>query len=114
MNPRRSLTATSRAWVALATSSGLLARHGADVGQVGVERRQQIAAGGQRGYQQLQVADGAEDVGAVIAQCRDRLRQFDHRVPGGIALAAQILRRAVDELADRALGLPGWWAAGSR
>ena len=81
---------------------GRVGQHGGDVGQVGVERGEQIAARRQCGHQQLQVAHRAEDVGAVVAERRNRLRELDDRVARGIALAAQVVRGGVDELAHRA------------
>ena len=73
---------------------GRVGQHRGDVGQVRVERGEQITAGGQGGYQQLQVAHRAEDVCAVVTERRNRLGEFDYRVARGVTLAAQVVRGA--------------------
>ena len=52
-----------------------------------VERGEQVAARRQGRHQQLQIAHGAEDVGAVVAERGNRLRQLDHRVARGVTVA---------------------------
>src|SRR5271169_5368989 len=46
--------------------------------------------------------DSGEDVGAVIAQYRERLRKLDDRVADVGALTAQVVRGSVDKRTQRA------------
>ena len=97
--PRRSVTAASRPVVCVRHLVGRVGQHGGDIGQVRVERGEQVTARRQCRDQQLQIAHRAEDVGAVITKCRHRLGEFDYRVACRFTLTAQVGRRGVDELA---------------
>ncbi len=57
---------------------GIIGEQTGHRGQVLVELTHQVGAVLQRRHQGRQVLDGRENVGAVIAQCRERLRQLDH------------------------------------
>ena len=70
--------------------------------QVLVELTHQVGAVLQRRHQGREVLDRREDVGALVAQCRERLRQFDDRVTDVGALSAQVVGGGVDHRPQRA------------
>ena len=99
---RRSLTAPSRPCIAWPHSLGVLVSTVVTLARFLLNEASRSLLEVQRGYQQLQVAHRAEDVGAVVAERRNRLGQLDDGVARGVTLAAQVVCGGVDEFAQRA------------